>query len=106
MSKTKFDFKEYIDKILLENNKKYGNEFASYHEMYAVLKEEAEEANEYLGNMEYNINLLWDSIRKDRIVDVIEYVKYIYNYANGCMNELLEVQAICKKYLEQRKNLK
>jgi hypothetical protein len=103
MSKIKFDFDKYIDKILIENNRKYGNEFASYHEMYAVLKEEAEEANEELEDMEYNINMLWDSVREDNIVDVIMYVKNIEKLANSCCNELLEVMTICKKYLGQDK---
>ena len=106
MSNIKFDFEEYIRRILLENNRKYGNQFASYHEMYGVLKEEAEEANENLSLLDYNILKMWDSIKKDKIVDVITYLKNIEICANSCMNELLQVRAICKKYLEQTKIIK
>lgn len=88
-----------INKGLQEANKKFPL-FSSWHEAYAVILEEVEEAREEVSMMgELEIESLWINIRSkkaresDRLTDIDE----IRGYAVRAIEELIQVAAMCDK---------
>ena len=74
--------------------------FASWHEGYAVLLEEVEEAVEAMELLkEDDMEYLWRSIRMKNVDDEIRYanVEGIRNLAVAGILELIQVAAMCDK---------
>ena len=82
--------------------------FHSNHEAWAVLREEVEELCECLDDQEamhHRLDLIWDKIRRDETISEGDMME-IYNWAQRCAEEAVQVMAMIQKWgesVEQRK---
>jgi len=95
------EIREIVLEILEKNNEKYGKAFASNHEFYAVFKEEFEEAQEELENIESCLEDIWDYIKNDNFEGAANYNIDLGNLIAKCFSELLQMAAISEKYKQQ-----
>ena len=95
------EIKEMVLKILEKNNEKYGKTFSSNHEFYAVFKEEFEEAQAELENIESYLDSIWDYIKDDNFEGVSNYNEDLGNIIEKGIKELLQMAAISEKYKQQ-----
>lgn len=94
---------EEIEQLIqkeIEGAKEYPN-YHSDHEFYSVLKEEIEEAEEKYTEMKIFLNEIWFKIRgrdcDDTHIDF--HAENVYNTSIKAIKELLQVCAVCEKYL-------
>ena len=92
-----FECKFAIDNELTNILDKYGD-FNSYHEYYAVLKEEFEETLENNAKFYEKINKLWLAIRKDNTNCIKLNADELYTIAFNNLCEWVQVCAVIKKY--------
>lgn len=76
--------------------------FHSDHEAWAVLKEEADELLELLDEDKIYVDLdkLWDKVRRDETIGMGDMTE-IYNWAESCAEEAVQVMAMCLKWGER-----
>ena len=75
MINNNFKFQELIKQELIEAELKYPD-YHSFHEGYAVLKEEVEELQEGIDYLTHKLNAYWKDIRNNAVKhDDIEYMK-------------------------------
>lgn len=82
---------------------KYGENYNSLHESYAVLKEEVEEAGEEWDNVNRGLTILWEKIRKPELWndhELITELKATKENAEKLALEAVQVAAVCKKLLK------
>lgn len=90
---------ELINNELVNANKKFPL-FASWHEAYAVILEEAQEAQEEVSIMEeLEVECLWCNIRSKKAseADRLKSIEAIRGYAVRGIEELIQVAAMCDK---------
>lgn len=73
--------------------------FHSAHEGYGVLLEEAEEAQEEMESLREDMKALWGKIREDAEDEAAEIAEEIYNDAMKCAAELMQVAAVCLRFI-------
>lgn len=87
---------ELVDEELKEANEKYPL-FHSYHEAYAVIKEEVEECKEDVQEMEMVLSYFWGKVKRNRSSnDLVSGMKKI---ALEAAAEAIQVAAMCDKFL-------
>lgn len=76
--------------------------FASWHEAYAVLLEEVEEAKAEMTKMKVHMDFYWDAVKSKSATDALResYVKAIQDTAAKGVEELIQVIAMCDKTFE------
>lgn len=78
--------------------------FKNKHEAYAVLKEEIEESKEDLEKVLNLINDLWVIVRNDSLDNkLLENIEDIESEAHNCIEELIQVIAVCQKIIISEK---
>lgn len=88
-----------INEELQNANKKFPL-FSSWHEAYAVIKEEIEEAEEEVAVMsEIELESLWNNIRSKTSDEADKFMKIgiIRGHAVRGIEELIQVAAMCDK---------
>ena len=91
----------------LENANKWGEDFSSNHEAYAVLKEEVEEASEELDNIKSALNIYWHSIRVNANKNCMEgCIRNLKRKTLCTIKELIQVYVVCCKTLRTIKKEK
>lgn len=88
-----------INEELQNANKKFPL-FSSWHEAYAVILEEVEEAEEEVAVMsEIELESLWNNIRSKTSYDTDKFMKIgiIRGHAVRGIEELIQVAAMCDK---------
>lgn len=80
--------------------KEHGAVYASEHEGYAVLKEEIEEAAEFLDDMNKDLAYIWALIRNNHIWRGQEAIAETKKYAIELANEAVQCAAVCERFLE------
>lgn len=89
---------ELVQKELAEMCEKHNQEkFNSFHEAYAVTKEEVEEADAEMDSIKSDIKLLWNFIKCDNTKSAVEYVTFLQRHCNKAIQELIQVSACCEK---------
>ena len=78
--------------------KKHGPTYSSEHEGYAVLLEEVEEACEAANYMQDALKRLWTSIRQNEFSNF--ELAQVHNYAMGLAEEVVQVAAVCERFME------
>lgn len=78
--------------------KKYGAKYHSTHEAYAVLKEEAEEAQECMGAVLSHLNNIWYGVKENDIA-LIE-VDLCKEFAIALAEEAVQCAAVCERFEE------
>ena len=78
--------------------KKYGAKYHSTHEAYAVLKEEAEEAQECMSDLFYHLNNIWSGVKENNIA-LID-VDLCKGFAIALANEAVQCAAVCERFEE------
>lgn len=73
--------------------------FHSAHEGYAVLLEEAEEAQEEMESLREDMKAMWGKIREDAEDEAAGIAEEIYNDAMKCAAELMQVGAVCLRFI-------
>jgi hypothetical protein len=85
---------ELVDEELKEANEKYPL-FHSYHEAYAVIKEEYEECADELSDMAEWIARIWEDIKRDEVnKSSFAFIKY---HALNAAAEAIQIAAMCDK---------
>lgn len=96
---------EVIEKELELACEEHGNEFASSHEAYAVIKEEYEEAREEIERVGTNLNRFWNSIKWNLPENYDEFLKWVYKNALRGACELIQTAAMAKKACGEKGDL-
>ena len=94
-----------IDRIVadeLERANKVHPLFHSDHEGESVIREEIEEAIDSFETIGTYYNNLWEAIKKNSAIDAIENVNYIKLYAEYAAAELIQVVAMCDKFISSQ----
>ena len=84
---------------------KWGETYHSEHEAWAVLNEEAEEANEAFFKIGNILHVLWNFVRKaEKTEDDIRHVRdnlhYLQDHAQELAIEAVQIAAVTQKYLD------
>lgn len=100
------DIKAVVDKELTAANEKHPL-FASLHEGYAVICEEADEAREECDEVEKFMALAWKQVRKDNPKLTLEHISRVKDAAIRLAEEAVQVAAMCDKAImsEQTKKI-
>jgi len=88
-----------IEEELQKANKKFPL-FSSWHEAYAVILEEVQEAQEEVSMMgELEVECLWTNIRSKKASEADRFTNIgeIRGYAVRAIEELIQVAAMCDK---------
>lgn len=70
------------------------------HEGYAVLLEEVEEAHEEMESLGADMKSFWRMIREDNDTEAANIADMMYQDAIRGAAELIQVAAVCKKFME------
>ncbi len=90
------EIQKLVNEELKEANKKYPL-FASNHEAYAVIKEEIEECEDDMREMQMVLSYFWSKTKRDKNSDdLISGMKKIAMHAAA---EAIQVAAMCDKAL-------
>lgn len=95
LDKTLLELNEVVDNEFLRASKDYGTTFASYHEGYAVLLEEFEEAQTELRRLEVALRDTWTAIKIDGFSPL--YSNDVKRFAVLAAAELVQVAAMAEK---------
>jgi len=88
---------DLINEELNKANDKHKPTFSSFHEFYAVLMEEIEEANDDFKNIT-NLNIdLWHYIKNDTEGKIFQVNNELAIQAANCIHELIQVIAMTEK---------
>lgn len=80
----------------------HGKTYASSHEAFAVLKEEVEEAQVEMENINNNLEALWQYIKKNTALDgTVERIQF---FADNLALEACQIAAVCRKITEGANN--
>lgn len=85
----------------LKNAKEYGEKYSNVFETYGVLKEEVEEMNSEVNEINRNFVIFWNFIKKNNAERQKEYLKLIETSAEKTALEALQVCAVCRKTLDE-----
>lgn len=90
------EIQRLVNEELKEANKKYPL-FHSDHEAYAVIKEEVEECEDDMREMQMVLSYFWNRVKRDKNSDdIIQGIKKIAMHAAA---EAIQVAAMCDKAL-------
>ena len=95
LDKTILELNEVVDNEFLRASKDHGTTFASYHEGYAVLLEEFEEARTEFDRLERTVRHLWAAIKNDDMLSLYPYE--VKRHAVLTAAELVQVAAMAEK---------
>ena len=95
LDKTLLELNEVVDNEFLRASKDHGTTFASYHEGYAVLLEEYEEALEELDRLGRTFRHLWSAVKNDDMLTLYPYE--VKRHAVLAAAELVQVAAMAEK---------
>ncbi len=95
LDKTLLELNEVVDNEFLRASKDRGTTFTSYHEGYAVLLEEIEEAEAELHRLERAVRHLWAAIKNDDMLTLYPYE--VKRHAVLAAAELVQVAAMAEK---------
>lgn len=100
------DIKAVVDKELTAANEKHPL-FASLHEGYAVICEEADEAREECDEVERFMSMAWQQVRKDNPKLALEHISRVRDAAVRLAIEACQVAAMCDKAImsERKKDV-
>ena len=86
--------------------KVHGPSYHSWHEGYAILKEESEEACEDVMSLKNHLEIdLWNSIRKNAGEhDIKQELHFIKEFALALAEEAVQCAAVCEKFMGGLKN--
>lgn len=94
--------KESIEKLIAEELQKANAKFppfASRHEGAAVIREEIEEAEQELQNLQTNHNIFWQYIKRKGEPGECHYLAKMREKAINLTEEAIQVAAMCDKYM-------
>ena len=80
--------------------KEYGAVYASEHEAYAVLKEEVEEAADFMDRMNKNLAYIWALIKNNHIWRGQEAIAGTEKFAVELAEEAVQCAAVCERFLD------
>lgn len=78
----------------------YGLKYNSFHEGYAVLKEEVEEARDEHVQIDYAIERLWNNVKTNDVSELKNNVSAILLSAEKLALEAVQIAAVCNKILK------
>lgn len=90
-------------RVELKEANKTHKMFSSPHEGWAVLKEEIEEADKELEEMENTLEVMWSAIKYDMNREDSDAEDIYYNAVNAAV-ECVQVAAMCLKIQDAKKN--
>lgn len=87
-------------KELKDIRAKHGEKYASLHEGWAVLLEEAEETKEELENVTLAMDRLWRITRQDKTQLATDCASQIAHFAARAAAEAIQISAVARKIAE------
>ncbi len=98
MNAVKNDVEALVGKELISANEQFPL-FSSVHEAYAILKEEAEETQDALGNTEKALNKFWVGVKENLSQEWLESsISDVRKNALQTAIEAIQVAAMCDKF--------
>lgn len=97
-----------VDKELENIVKKYGSRYNTFHEAWAVLKEEVEETQEALREFMDDFESIWYFVREDMCGDE-DFSELLFNMleeAKDIAREAVQCAAVCRRFYYTVKGLK
>lgn len=95
---TRINIENSIQAELKLAEKNFGKKYHSYHEGYAVLKEEIEETKDNLRHIEKNLCEMWEMV-KDDDNSILLLMRELNGYATLLAMESVQVAAVAEKIL-------
>ena len=86
---------ELEHKIIVE---KYGDEYHSMHEGYAVLLEEVEEATEALREVQQHLACAWQDVREDTRKLLGSEILRVEHHAKDLAAEAVQIAAVARRW--------
>lgn len=87
-----------VQRELVEMCKKHNQEkFNSFHEAFAVTKEEVEEADDEMDGVKADMKVLWNFIKQNETKCAVGLVNKINKSCIRAIQELIQVSACCAK---------
>lgn len=80
--------------------------FHSDHEGWAVLQEEIEEVTDFMQSVHINSKNLWDAVKNDSEDISCEMAHHIRHLAEYAAAELIQVVAMCDKFVKSQEERK
>ena len=106
MTKLKEKVTRLVDFELDMANKEHGERFNSAHEAYAVMKEEYEEAADFLADTDELINrAFWENCKRDDYDEMLRIAEIIRKRARNAACECIQVAAMAQKFINGEENI-
>lgn len=93
------DINSLVSKELESAKKEHGNSFSSYHEFFAVLKEENQECEEELNSAKICMDKLWQAIKTDNNAETVDQINRTRDRLYYAASEIIQQIAVCDKAL-------
>jgi len=93
------DVEKLVDKELETATERFGLHH-SWHEKYAVIKEEFDEAQDELNEMLFDLKVMWKNVKRNDTDYSDDISEDMYNAAIRLACEAIQVAAMCKKEIE------
>lgn len=84
----------------IRGGEKYGYEFNTEHEAYAVIAEEMQECREEIKSFEDHLAILWQRIRSDDTSGYETTLRKLHGIALKNAGEAIQLLAVCEKALK------
>lgn len=97
MNAVQKDVEQLVSKELISANRRFPL-FRSSHEGYAIVKEEVEEAQSEMRDVETLLNVLWQNCKKNNPRYAIANVEHLKAAAIRLACEAIQIAAMCEKF--------
>ena len=97
--KTEEKIKEAVTLEIVNAVKRFGADYKSNHEAYAVLLEEVEEAEKVLDYIKNHVAMIWDAVKVNDDNEVKSNSRIIALDAVDLAKESCQIAAVCRKIL-------
>ena len=97
--KTEIKINEAVMLELLNACKTYGANYNSYHEAYAILKEEVEEAEADIKTINDYLGSIWEEVKTDDPEALRADAMVITRYAVELAKEAVQIAAVTRKII-------
>lgn len=99
MNVVREDVEKLVDKELEAATERFGLHH-SWHEKYAVIKEEFDEAQDELNEILFDLKVMWKNVKRNDTDYADDISEDMYNAAIRLACEAIQVAAMCKKEIK------
>lgn len=97
--KTDEKINEAVKLELVNAVKTYGSKYNTWHEAYAVLLEEFEEAHNDINYIQNHLKNIWENVKGDDEAEALDEVYQVYIIAKELAKEAVQIAAVSQKII-------